>query len=68
MKRWVWAFFGAWGLGLLLMWLGFGTTPMKGDETLIEVVGTAVILLGFWLIDCTEIILAAIKEEASSHK
>ena len=57
-------------LSVLWKWLGLpSTAAMKSaDNTLFEMVGGAVAVLGFWIIDCTEIIIAGIKEQAGSHK
>ena len=52
-----------WGLGLLLMWLGFGTTPMKEDETLIEVVELRSSFLGSGLLTARKLYLQRSKKK-----
>jgi hypothetical protein len=62
MKRESWWLWGALFLAVLCEWLGFTRIAGLKDGLLLELCG-AVLILRLWLIECTEIIIAAIKEE-----
>ena len=52
----------------LAKWMGFtGAWAMTEDGLLLEL-GFGVLILRFWLIDCTETIIAVVKEEAGLHQ